>query len=522
MKLNKKEWLLLLLPGFILIPAVFFPLSNDLTIFFLGGKSLNDGGRLYVDFIDLKPPLIYYISSLAIKIFGYSEMGIRIFDFIIQYLTCIGLYIFLKKQAVRFNAFLPPLLYAILYTSLGYTQTLQTESFLAPGLLLIMIFNRNDKFSITSAFMTGIIAGCLFSMKFTFGIILPGLLILDLTQKQNFKHLIFKKYIFVISAFILSVFISFVQLLDPEIYSAYINVLEYLKYYSNMPELNTATLTDMLKKTGNFFGDNFSLFMSFALFTGILNYLKSVNREDNYIINFSIVMFFLLLFTVLIERKLPIYHFSRIYFPAAIVSAYGIYSLITYLKSVKVKNKLYYLIIGFSLCFGLLLSPIPRWINMARVPYMYINNTEQYDSFYERDISISNQRVQQKEVAAYVKSFAKAKDKILVMTTGSTIINYFLRDYKQSVFTQSCFYISDFSPKNWTNDFIGEMNNSDILIMQKDDSHPLFNGHNKSTYDVIKSRKIFSSILEEKYIVIMEFRNYIVFIKSENKSSLKN
>ena len=76
----------------LLAPILFFPIATDTAIFIQAGKIITHGGLPYVDFIDIKPPFIYYIFAFIYSIFGNSEIGIRLFDFIIQTLTATLIY----------------------------------------------------------------------------------------------------------------------------------------------------------------------------------------------------------------------------------------------------------------------------------------------------------------------------------------------------------------------------------------------------------------------------------------------
>jgi len=63
--------------------TLFFPLSTDLSIYVLGGGAVLHEKKLYLDFIDIKPPLFYYYFARIVKIFRRSEMGVRFFEFLL-------------------------------------------------------------------------------------------------------------------------------------------------------------------------------------------------------------------------------------------------------------------------------------------------------------------------------------------------------------------------------------------------------------------------------------------------------
>ena len=95
--LDKYDSLALALGLLILSIAMFFPVSSDMATFIQGGMILNNGGSLYVDYFDVKPPFVYYFFEFLYSIFGKNITLYRLFDFVYQtifLLSCI--YIFEK------------------------------------------------------------------------------------------------------------------------------------------------------------------------------------------------------------------------------------------------------------------------------------------------------------------------------------------------------------------------------------------------------------------------------------------
>ena len=77
-------WGVWLLGTALLLPILTFPVHTDQATFLRGGMALLEGGTLYVDFIDVKPPLVYMLYAIPAAVAGASEIGIRVFDLIWQ------------------------------------------------------------------------------------------------------------------------------------------------------------------------------------------------------------------------------------------------------------------------------------------------------------------------------------------------------------------------------------------------------------------------------------------------------
>src|SRR5437667_2073271 len=66
----------------LLFTMIFFPLGADQSFFQIGGEMIAKKGAVpYRDFIDHKP-LLFYIYSLAVLLFGSHEWTIRVFDIV--------------------------------------------------------------------------------------------------------------------------------------------------------------------------------------------------------------------------------------------------------------------------------------------------------------------------------------------------------------------------------------------------------------------------------------------------------
>ena len=54
------------------------PLERDESIYSYIGKLALNGGKPYVDFFEMKPPVMFYSYALLVGIFGYSATGVHL------------------------------------------------------------------------------------------------------------------------------------------------------------------------------------------------------------------------------------------------------------------------------------------------------------------------------------------------------------------------------------------------------------------------------------------------------------
>ena len=146
----------------ILIPIIFYPIFNDLSIYITAGKTIFHGGRIYVDYVDLKPPLFYYFYTLIYMLTGGTEIGIRLFDYFWQILTIITIFKITKKiYKEKEYSYLSVIIYAVSYSALTFAEIMHTESFISLPVLLIIYyeitFKNNWKIYIVEGILLGLI-----------------------------------------------------------------------------------------------------------------------------------------------------------------------------------------------------------------------------------------------------------------------------------------------------------------------------------------------------------------------------
>ncbi|MFH1052384.1 MAG: glycosyltransferase family 39 protein [bacterium] len=520
---NKTKIILWFVVILFLTPILFFPMSPDTSIYLDSGKIIANGGKIYVDSIDLKQPLIYYIFALIYLVLGYSELSARIFDFIWQFATIISLFYLIRKTINHKTAFISSMIYAVSYTALNYSQTMQCESFIALPLLWL-IFTRvhlNDKFS--NLIISGLLMGIITGFKFTLGLILIAVMI-DIALTSGSLKIYLKNLIIFSFASITGLLISMSPLLDSEIFTGYSNILKYLSYYSSITSFNFDSLKIMLTNTGNFFGDRYSLLLTIGFSVGLFLMLKnlSANRENVQtikIMNISFLLMFFLFITVVWEGKYWDYHFSRLYIPVIIFTSIGLSFVFDKLTDFYKSSDYYFKTILITFVFAaFLFSPFSRWINTVRKEYYYFNDTEKYDSFYTELISdkLIPLRIHYKELAKIINDNMRKNDFVMVITTGSNTINYFLNTDKISRFRNAQFIFNSLNISDWQNAYLKELNKADWIIIQTDDSREEIIGQNLSSYDLFKKDTKNYKYLNENFILFETVGNFHIFRRKSN------
>lgn len=117
-----------MLLGFVHLPH---PLGGDQALFLLGAQELDRGATLYRDFWDLKQPGVYLFFWLGGKLFGFTEYGVHVFEWL--YLTAFALVLTWTARAClsRWATAVAPLAVAGSYYLISTPWSMTQVEFLA-------------------------------------------------------------------------------------------------------------------------------------------------------------------------------------------------------------------------------------------------------------------------------------------------------------------------------------------------------------------------------------------------------
>lgn len=150
------------------------PLDGDQASFLLGAKAIEEGGRLYVDYWDLKQPGVFLFYWLAGRLFGFNAWGVHLGELVywatVAFLSVPLLRKFLVDRRLAF--FVPVLFLAFYFGSSTAWHATQVEALVGGPLLLAILLvatgmQNRDK-ALRWYFFAGIVAGFALWLKFAF------------------------------------------------------------------------------------------------------------------------------------------------------------------------------------------------------------------------------------------------------------------------------------------------------------------------------------------------------------------
>ena len=475
----------LVISAVLLLPTIAFPISSDMSVFMHGGSVIADGGILFKDFFDIKPPLIYYIFALIDLLFGNNVIAFRLFDFVYQLTflaVCISLFQKLKIKDSIIKAYL--LLFPIAYTVLNYRDTFQTETLAFIPLVLYFYYLLNNDKNKNNRYLPlylGLALGVLISLKYTMGIVFLVCIYNELRNGFNLKSIQRLAYQLFVAIFIL--FLSLAPTIFGEGLDGFIATNSYLSEYAKYPPWGAGLLKSILKKLASFTGEIISISI---VFFAVLGLVKS--KIDRNIIKYATLFIAVLFLSVLIEKKVNMYHLTRFYPLLFLLVSYGIFY---FASNFKFKKNLVSL---FFIVFFIFFSPFLRLVNTYKVAYNRVANFDSYVEYYTRPGGF-NLLGHHLELADYINNTGSEKF-LFLNTGGNQTIHYLDSDYKYK-FPHSAFHLSPIATQYFTDSFEQDLNSASTLAIDSKDSIYMIFLREGSSYDIMNEK--YSNYLRDNF-----------------------
>jgi hypothetical protein len=161
------------------IPSICYPIARDQSTFCYIGQRLLEGKHLYLDLWDNKPPGIFFVYALIVKVFGSAMWSVGVVD--ILWLLLISYFIF--RFTERFLGTPAAVIAVVFHTTwrvwMGYWDAAQPENFLVLLVLaayFLSSYQGRRRWLCDAA--SGLLFGAAFWLKYNAVAFVPLLLLL--------------------------------------------------------------------------------------------------------------------------------------------------------------------------------------------------------------------------------------------------------------------------------------------------------------------------------------------------------
>lgn len=209
------------------------PLSRDEGTYALLGKMAMQGKIPYVDFYEMKPPLLYYFLGIGGEILGYSETGLRVFLLLISLASCFFIFEILRKNTNIRMAFLGAATYSFLSLNLyAFGFAIVAEHIVNLMAILTAYFILSTSFKMKYFFAGFTMAIAIFT-KQTAVLFLPVMLLLVYFQSGNIKKFSKDLLWFVLGGTAIGLFILIFFIATSSLNDAVFWMFEYPSKYAD-------------------------------------------------------------------------------------------------------------------------------------------------------------------------------------------------------------------------------------------------------------------------------------------------
>ena len=112
------------------LPSLRYPLGRDQATYCVIGQGLLHGKLLYRDLWDNKPPGIFWIYAVIVKIFGPVMWSVGLVDILWLLVISCCIFYFARRYLGNAGAALSVIFYAFRHCQKGYVHAAQPEAFL--------------------------------------------------------------------------------------------------------------------------------------------------------------------------------------------------------------------------------------------------------------------------------------------------------------------------------------------------------------------------------------------------------
>jgi hypothetical protein len=501
-------------------PFIFIPFGNDQAIFAYIGKIINNGAMPYRDAWDLKPPVIYYLYSLGLKIFGSSMMSLRIFDFAYFSSTLFAIYLLGSLLFNKRVGVCSGLMLGILYFFTNDFWALsQCESFMIlPMILSVYLCCAGlKKYNWPMLFGSGVLLSVVFMTKLT-GIILfvPIVLyILFETYSQrgtwDIVH-ISSRILILIAGFFITTAIFFLWFymrgaLSDLIYTLFVYDAAHFR---SALKLNTGYAH--LSSAG------FMRRYLFLLIPTLLSLLIKTNRQmrsENVLLYCWV---FAAICAFFVQARYFHYHMLPVIAPLALLGSQGFLSLWSYHALSKtvlsVKIKAVFIAVITLFLFIAIYPHLRLTYNFTKVFYYGKGTKELNDRFFTGQDGFSLSTIT--KAAQYIKNNSAKENSIYVW--GFQPLLYFLSERQAPTrFFFSAPLIAPFNKKKneWREEFLADLKRKPpyYIIVAEDDTlvNTLMSGVNKDSRTMLGEFPELLMLLKKQYVIDQTIDNLLLY-----------
>ena len=511
-----EPWIIALLFAalLMLVATIFYPFGYDQAVFSTAGDMILHGAMPYRDFLDTKPPVIYYIYALALWIFGHHEFSAHAFDIFWQIFAALYFFRILRRYLATDQSLVAVSLMLVAYAGSGFWMTAQAESFaILPSLVLLDSTLRSvegRKGTIIWGVIAGVAALALFALKFTLALggVASLVFVLGWPAANGGKKLRFVAGF--LGAALVLLGLGGVALWEVSAWKPFLHSLAWLSNYASLVPTQHSWLAEFLLIFPERIVYSMSITVAFIGLLALIEWFRKPGSRRDPLFKLLLLTFLLQLLGIVLERKIEFpYQYARATWAvlpfaasAILVSVKRYWSCSTWRRCA---------VSGSLLIVMLLLSPLAR-VATQSIPWSWIAITGRNASAEVQRRVPDYYAEDQHAVAKYLNEHMTNSDHVFLW--GNDVAIYFFANrLPQTICLTATPLRTPFSPEDWKSALLNELRASPpkYWIVESGDARPAITGSPLDSYQALLQWAKLNDLLQMNYLPDTTIGHFALF-----------
>jgi hypothetical protein len=557
---HPRAWLLAGLAAVLLrgLPDLRYPIGVDQAIYGMVGQGLLHGQFPYRDLWDIKPPGIYYVYAVIVKIFGPGMWCVGVVDILWLLAISLCIFYFARPYLGAPTAALAMVFNAVRHCRIGYNDTAQAENFLILCVFAVWFLMREDDRSpallsrdsrasslqrsrqrwpirVSRCFAAGLILGAAFWLKYNAIVFFPFILLMPFVDFRDLDRglsrirmaISWKDWLvrmsFVAGGFVVAIVAVLVHFWVsgawPAMKEAHFEVLP--RYAATGFQWNFAFLVQALRLTQNTLGFWAEVMLLLSLVTAWRL------RE---IASLAPVLLLALAgwLCVATQGRFHLYHFETCHALFAIFWAYVCVKTWEGSQCVRrlfagrrwaVAGALTWVVLA-SLVFAALAEEGVRVVQQYRFLADWWKDPEvSYRNYYPQ---LQLEKLSdQVHIINFVKQNTNREDTVYVWGMAP-LINFLSKRRSPTRFFYNYPLISTWGLEPWRQEVVRSLETArpSYIIVERNDANPLFTNNIMSSEQYLRLRQFpgLTNLLSRQYATVMQYTDFEIYGLTKNPS----
>lgn len=468
---------------------------TDHEIYARGGQALLDGARLYTDFIDVKPPLIYELFAACIAVFGASTVALRSMEVCLHLVTLVLIFrMVYRHTGSRLSAHSATIAFGMYIASLGVPTSLQPETMAFLPILLIIRIGVKKSVSWSDAAALGVVSGILFTLKYPF--VLAAVPVIWTIVRQAVRPSRLLTIIIISFTCVVALVFGIVWYdgIIPAMQQIAVFLTGYASTYESIPKL----VAGGLDVVSDFIANDTSLLLTTLALTAVIGgMLRGGKRDPLFVVTVTVLV--MLVVSIIVERKFNLSHMPRIIPAMAILIGYG-FPIVWRACTRAWRDRTFSVPVFVAMAFiVIILSPLPRVARstggVAKAVVQSMSHRADPNTYHHGFVDLFGM---DSAIAAVKRVQPRS---LVVLGVGGTVLYWYVPGVRKSKFATAHFFTSRYAPSEWNSEALREATEADVIALQNDDAHPRLAGHAQTTREVLMSRPAWAAMFATRQVV---------------------